>query len=430
MLSPQDNQRLCRVGPGTPMGEVFRRFWNPILLAGELPAAGADPVRVRILGEDLVAFRSGSGEMGLIEEWCPHRRVSLALGRIEPDGLRCLYHGWKFDIEGRLLDTPNAQDSRIRERLRARAYPIRESGGFLWAYMGPPDREPPFPHWRFMDVAAENRHTVQLDSGSNYMQVLEGGTDTTHVGLLHANFSRPGWADGTFNRNPDQENPAAFVSDDLMPQLELEDTDFGYHYAAIRTVPPSGDVPMHNVRIHPIVMPSTRIIPARELQTVLFEVPIDDENTRTLSVGFRNDGGPFDKQRYEELRGRNNTRLIDAGNRRYVGSWANRFGQDRSTMERSWSGIEGIVLEDLAMSMSPGPIVDRTGEHLVAADAAVVRARRQLLESARLVEAGQDPIGVRADLSVVVGCDRTVPVGSRWQDLVPGHQARGTHHPS
>jgi len=424
MLSREDNELMCRVGPGTPAGEVFRHFWNPILLDEDLPSPGCDPVRVRILGEDLVAFRDLSGELGLIEEWCLHRRVSLALGRVEDNGIRCLYHGWKFSIDGTVMETPNTKDARIRQRLRAKVYPLRQGGGLLWAYMGPADKQPPFPEWSFMKIQRANLKAARLDSNSNYMQVLEGGADTSHVGSLHSNFARPGWMDGQFKVNPDLDNPAALESNELAPELKLEDTVFGFHYAAMRGLPDANGKAMHNVRIVPIVMPSTRVIPARAMHTVIFEVPIDDENTRTVGVGYRTDGGPFDMERYEEIRGRNNPALVDASTKRYLGTWDNRFGQNRKAMEDSWSGIPGVVMEDLAMSMSPGPIVDRSGEHLVGADAAIVRVRRQFLESARRVQAGKIPIGADADFSRVTACDENVPVDSRWQDLVPGHLSR------
>lgn len=424
MLSLEDNALLCQVGPKTPMGEVFRRFWNPVLLASDLPPNEPKVVRVRILGESLVAFRDGAGRLGLIEEWCQHRRVSLALGRIEPDGIRCLYHGWKVGVDGCILETPNTKDERLKSHLRTPAYPLREAGGMLWAYMGPPAKEPPFPRWQFMDFAHENLYLTRLDSASNYMQVLEGGADSSHVGILHANVARPGWKDGEFHANEDDNNPAALVSADSAPDFLVEDTEFGFHYAALRPMPGPDGKPMNNVRITPIIMPSTRIIAARAMSTLIFEVPIDDHNTRTMAVGYRNDGGPFDKVSYEAVRGRDNPEMVDHKTWRYLGTWENNFGQDRGSMTDNWSGMNGLVMEDLAMSMCPGPIVDRTGEHLVAADVAIVRARRQLLESARRLQKGADPFGVSADVHEVKGYEETVPADSPWQSLVPGHRPR------
>ena len=156
MLSQKDNELLCRVGPGTAMGDVFRRYWNPVLPASEVALPGCRPVRLRILGEELVAFRDKSGQLCIIEEWCIHRRVSLALGRVEEDGIRCLYHGWKFGCDGTVKETPNTKNTNIRNHLRARTYPVREAGGLIWTYMGPTDKQPPFPKWRFMEIAPSN----------------------------------------------------------------------------------------------------------------------------------------------------------------------------------------------------------------------------------------------------------------------------------
>ncbi len=428
MLSKADNELLCRIGPGTPMGAVFRRFWNPICLAEQAPAADATPLRLEILGERLVLFRDRDGRLGLLDEGCLHRGASLALGRVEDGGIRCLYHGWKFDVEGTVLETPNHPDPRLRQRLRATAYPAREAGGFVWAYMGPADKVPPFPRWRFFDFAPEHVRTVRLDAPVNYMQQLEGGTDSSHVGILHANFARPAWLTGEFRANDDPDNPATLVTGDLAPTLDVEDTEFGFHYAAIRELPSAGvraarDA-LRNVRVVPVIMPSTRIIPAPAMQFLIFEIPINDTWTATFGATYRLDGGPIDKWKLNELSGRHDPALLDPQTWVYRGDWANRFGQDRDAMRTSWSGIRGVAMEDLAIAMSQGPIADRSKEVLVPADKAVARARRQLLESARAVIAGGDPIGVGADVSQLVACDGNQSPEARWQALVPAHRAR------
>ena len=303
MLSREDNERLCRVGPGTPMGAVFRRYWNPVCLAEQLPKPDGQPLRVQILGENLIAFRDSSGVVGLIGEACAHRGVSLALGRVEDGGVRCLYHGWKFNVLGELLETPTERDPRVRARVRARRYPVREAAGLLWAYMGPPDKEPPFPNWRFMGFTLEQLKVVRINAPCNYMQQL--------------------------------------------------------------------------------------------------------------------DGGSFDKQKFDRLRGRDQAALFDVQTHEYLGRADDGFGQDRTAMKDNWSGIRGIHMEDMAMSVSQGAIVDRSEENLLAADKALVRARRQLLASARRLDEGGEPIGVRADFSAIVACDKTIPMGVAWQSLVP-----------
>ena len=418
MLSKSDNELLCRVGPGTPMGDVFRRFWHPVCLSEQVATPDGDPVRVELLGERLVAFRDSDGKLGLLDEGCPHRGVSLALGRNEDKGLRCLYHGWKFAVDGTILDMPNCPDLKLAQSIRARTYPAREAGGFLWAYIGPAEKMPPFPKWRFFDIPVANMRVNRIDAEVNYMQQLEGGADTSHVGILHSNFARPGWMTGAFNQNKDQDNPAALATGDLAPTLLLEDTPFGFHYAAIRQVPGNETDGTRNVRVVPIVMPSTRIIPSPAVQFIIFEVPMNDTHTATFAASYRLDGGPVDQWKLNEMSGRHDPDLFDEATHRYLGTWQNRFGQDRARMSEDWSGIKGVVMEDMAISLSQGAIADRSKEHLVPADQAVVRCRRRLLESAKRVAAGGDPIGVEVDVSTIRAIDATIPGNVRWQDLV------------
>lgn len=418
MLSREDNELLCRTGPGTPMGEVFRRFWNPVALAEQLPPPDGPPLRVQALGESLVAFRDSAGKVGLLAEACLHRGVSLALGRVEDGGIRCLYHGWKFDTAGSVLDMPNHPDPKVRARLKTRSYSVREAAGLLWAYMGPADKEPTFPNWKFLELPVEHLKVVRMNAQCNYMQQLEGGTDTSHVGILHSNLARPGWVTGEFRPNTDRDNTAALASDDLAPLLQIAETDYGFHYAAIRKLAPRDGVPMHNVRVVPIVMPATRVIPSPDTQVVVFEVPMSDTKTASFTVAWRPDRKPFDSRKFDELRGRDNHAMFDPATHEYLGNWDNGFGQDRASMAADWSGIRGIHLEDMAMSVSAGPILDRSVETLMPADRALVRARRQLLDSARRLAAGEEPIGVRADHSVILACDRTTPVDVDWESLV------------
>lgn len=433
MLSREDNELLCRVGPGTPMGAVFRRFWNPICMSDQVPGPDGTPTRLEILGEKLVLFRASDGRLGLLDEGCLHRGASLALGRVEDGGIRCLFHGWKFGADGALLETPNHRDPRLRQRVRATAYPVREAGGFAWAYMGPPGREPPFPRWRYFDFPPGHVRTVRLYANVNYMQQLEGGTDTSHVGILHSNSARPAWMTGEFRAGTDGDNPATLATDDLAPELDVEDTEFGFHYAAIRELPagPDGARPSrHNVRVVPVIMPSTRIIPAPAMQYLIFEIPVNDTRTVTFGATYRLDGGPIDIRKLNELGGRLQPHLLCQETFEYKGTWDDRFGQDRESMKVNWSGIHGVAMEDLAIAMSQGPIADRSREVLVAADKAVVRARRQLLEAAQRVAAGEDPVGVAADVSGLVAIDENTPRDARWQALVPTHRAAARTTPA
>src|SRR5438309_616672 len=186
MLSKEENELITRTGPGTPMGEAIRRYWVPACLSTELPERDGDPIRVRLLGEDLVAFRDSQGRIGLFPENCPHRGAALYLGRNEEGGLRCLYHGWKIDVEGNVLDTPcEPPESVVREKVKARAYPCHEQGDVVWAYMGPREKMPPFPDYQWTLVPAPNRSIKKVLEECNWVQSLEGSMDRSHAPLLH-----------------------------------------------------------------------------------------------------------------------------------------------------------------------------------------------------------------------------------------------------
>src|SRR5262245_50366214 len=184
MLSREDNDRLCRIGPGTSMGDVFRRYWLPVCVSTQIAKPDSDPLRVSLLGEHLVVFRDSAGKVGVLDELCPHRGASLALGRVEECGIRCLYHGWKFAVDGTIIDTPNNRDESFKKRVKAIAYPVREEGGLVWTYLGPAAKIPVFTRYAFMDAADENRTILRVNVKANYLQLLEGGFDSSHVGIL------------------------------------------------------------------------------------------------------------------------------------------------------------------------------------------------------------------------------------------------------
>src|SRR5262252_5735939 len=177
MLTQEENERLCRVGPDTPMGRVLRRYWTPAFQLGDLPGPDCPPIQVTLLGESFVAFRDTNGRLGFLDELCMHRGASLALGRVEDCGIRCLYHGWKFAVDGTILETPNHPDPAFRARQKAKAYPVREAGGIVWTYLGPKAKEPPFTRYRFMDALEANRTVVRINVNANYLQLWEGGAD-------------------------------------------------------------------------------------------------------------------------------------------------------------------------------------------------------------------------------------------------------------
>lgn len=417
MLTSEDNDLICRVGPGTPMGNVMRSYWHPVCTSAQLPEPDAPPLRVRLLGEDFVAFRDSAGRVGMLDELCMHRGASLALGRVEEGGLRCIYHGWKFSVDGAVMDTPNNPDERHRSRLKAPSYPLREEGGVVWAYVGPRDRVPAFSRYAFMDAQPENRVVLRIDVACNYLQLVEGGEDSSHVGVLHSNMARPGWKDKSFAPNPDVVNPAALSVEDNAPKLDIEDTEFGFHYVALRS---TGEKGVRNARVVPFIAPYGRVIPSPAFQFTVLEVPADDTHTSTYIITHGQ--SPLQEDKIVELLGLDNEHYYDRKSCRYTSSWADSFGQDRARMKESWTGLVGVEVEDASIALSQGAFYDRSKEHLVPADRAVVRVRRVLLDSVQRVKDKLVPIGVGADLTTVGACDAPLADGERWQTLMPGHR--------
>jgi len=411
MLSREANERLCRVGPGTPMGNMLRRFWTPICTSAQLPRPDCDPLLARLMGQNFVVFRDTLGRVGVLDELCMHRGASLALGRVEDCGIRCIYHGWKFGVDGSVLDIMNNANDELKQRLKAPAYPVREAGGIVWTYIGPKEQEPPFPRYEFMDLPDENRVVMRVDTHANWVQALEGGLDSSHVGILHSDAARPGWNGG----------PGARVGSlaDTIPRFEVEDTEFGYHYAAIRQSP-NGEP--DNVRIVPFIMPSGRIIPdiaQTGNATIVLEVPIDDENTATFSVRYGQ--RPIERMSRVRETGFDDPEFYSGEDCKFRFTRDDFAKQKRAEMDRSWSGFRGIALEDAVIVTSMGPIYDRSLEHLVAADVAVVRFRRRLFDSADRVERGEAPIGVEIDHRSVTAIDAPMPAAGHWRTLVPTH---------
>jgi phthalate 4,5-dioxygenase len=413
MLSQAENDRLCRVGPGTPMGAVFRRFWLPICTSDRVTAGGA-PRAERLLGENFVVFRTGEGKVGVLDELCPHRGVSLVLGRVEDCGIRCIYHGWKFATDGAVLEVMNNPAGKRLPALQTPSFPAVEAGGIIWTYLGPREHQPAAPHFAFMDFPEARRVLLRVDGNYNWVQSLEGGLDSSHVGILHSNAARPGW-NGTSDKK-------VGALDDTQPVLEVEDTEFGYHYAALRQ---GGPGKPGNVRITPFIMPSGRIIAGGALQgaenhTIVFEIPIDDEHTATYTVRYGN--SPLSLESRLRETGFDDPEVYSQKDQRLLLTRANFNRQRREIMDTSWSGLNGIAFEDTVIATSMGPIQDRTKEHLIASDVAVARLRRRLLDSAARVERGEDPVGAHVDTHLISSIDAPAPDGAHWRSLLPNHR--------
>jgi len=411
MLSQAENDLLTRVTGDAPMGRMMRRYWFPVVLSDEVAERDGTPIRVRLLGEDLVAFRDTDGRVGVIEGRCPHRLASLALGRNEECGLRCIYHGWKFDVDGHCVDMPTEPEGYgFRDRVGVRSYPTVEAGGMVWTCLAPEGEVPPFPRYDWMELPATHCTVVKIGSHTNYLQATEGAIDSAHSWFLHrgGNVSRD-WATRTA------------VSMDLSPRLETEDTAYGFRYAAIRKPNQNPDTEKY-VRVTLYVMPSTAFIPRSldrntEVHVQIF-VPVDDEHTMFYGVFFSQNGEPV-RDMQATLRARRGIEL-DAEWYRLANA-ENAWLQDRAAMKtgESWCGIEGFPNQDIACQESMGPIVDRTAEHLGTSDVAIIRMRRRMLDAVERFEAGQPLIGQDPAIPYarVRSEQKIIGIGEPWQQV-------------
>ncbi|MFN2460380.1 MAG: Rieske 2Fe-2S domain-containing protein [Candidatus Velthaea sp.] len=410
MLSRAENELLTHVTGDAPMGRMMRRYWVPAALAEEVAEPDGAPVSLRLFGEELVVFRDTHGRVGLVDANCPHRLASLRLARNEECGLRCVYHGWKFDVEGKCLEMPTEPEGyAFRDRMRITAYPTREAGGIIWAYMGPPGDEPPFPAYDFLAMPAVRRAIVKMGERANYLQALEGSLDSSHTWFLHR---------GTI---PDWEKRSS-VSSDLSPVLEAEDTEYGFRYAAIRK-PNLRPGEEKYVRVTLFVLPFTAFIPrpldAAQHAHVNIFVPVDDEHTMFYDFFFTQDGAALDEVALRrELKAEPGADLDSRWFRR--GSVENGWNQDRAAMKRgSWLGIEGFQNQDMACQESMGTVVDRTREHLGTSDVAIIRLRRRMLDAVRRFQNGKPLIGHENPIAYerLRSEQKVIPIEQPWQTV-------------
>jgi len=415
MLSREDNVTLTNTDQGTPMGDVMRRYWLPALLSSELPEPDCPPVRVRLLGEQLVAFRDTSGKVGLLSEFCPHRLTSMFFGRNEEGGLRCVYHGWKFDTEGNCLDMMNEPPgSDFHTKIRTTSYPVVEMGDLVWAYLGPDDKRPPEPKFEWTQVPPDHRLVTKNWQECNWLQALEGGIDTAHAPILHRRITE----------NTDR--PGIAVNTNLVkgqaPKLEVDRTDYGYRYAGVRDLGDDRNV----IRAYHYVMPFHQFRPLqfglqgqdpRSLIAGHVWVPMDDENCMVYNWMYNYAGRPLtdaDKEEEYQLGRGPGEMLPDFRTKR---NKSNDWMIDRQVQKyETFTGIEGINTQDQAIQESMGPIVDRSGENLTNSDMAIVIARRMLLAAASTVADGGDPPGTADSYYNVRAIDAILPADADWRE--------------
>ncbi len=405
MLFQEENELLTRVGSGTPVGELFRRYWIPALLSEELPDPDCPPVQVRLLGEDLVAFRDSLGRIGLLSEHCSHRGTSLFYGRNEECGLRCIYHGWKYDYEGNVLETPaEPPESTLKEKVKQRAYPCREAAGVVWTYMGPREKMPLFPNYPWLTAPRSHATVFKSLQECNYLQCMEGDIDSSHTVYLHRRNVH-----GKLSPNTDELN--FFREASGAPLFEIDRTRFGLRGAAVYRHEESGKT---LTRVTNFVLPLTVCIPSQVVNgkldsiNVNFQGPRDDDTNWRYQIHFRMTG-PADQDDFP--------REPEVGaDHRKIRNLHNQYLQDRKRQkENSYTGIAGFLTQDSCATETMGVVCDRTGEHLGVSDTFVIAARRYLLGVLDAFLKGSEPPGLARepgenDFSDIV-CEASVSAG-------------------
>ncbi len=400
MLTQEENDLLTRVGPGTPMGALMRRYWVPALFSHQIAEADCPPVRVGLLGEKLVAFRDTDGAVGLLDERCPHRTASLFFGRNEECGLRCVYHGWKFDRQGNCVDMPSEPPGHdFRHKVRITAYPCIERGGVVWTYMGPAELKPEFPALEWTEVPETHRFATRHVQECNWLQGLEGGFDSSHLAFLHR-----GYADINVSIVPS--------SYDVVP------ADFGFVVGTGRDLDEVETLWSANV----MLMPFHKIIATQPFGAHAW-VPIDDENTMLYSVDFRPDR-PLDD---EEMKPSRNWLHIHTENQpdgdRAIQNRDNDYLIDRELQKSggSFTGMKGLGIQDCAIQESMGPVADRTVEHLGVSDTAIISLRRLMIQTLKEFGDGATPPGLDPASYRVRSNRFKLPKGGSFRDAANTH---------
>lgn len=416
MLTHEENELLTRVERGAPMGQIFRSHWIPALLSEEIPEPDCAPVRVKLLGEALVAFRDSDGNVGLIQEACPHRNASLFFGRNEEGGLRCIYHGWKFDVAGNCTEmSSEPAESSFCDKVKIKSYPVHETGGFIWTYMGPAEAMPEFQPPLWQPTPDTHVVTTKVIIEANWAQILEGSIDSAHSSSLHSSDMVPARVSRAESTVVQWQRP----STDKAPRMVVQRTPYGFRYAAIRR--PIKDAATHDyVRTTLFVAPYAVHIPPNNLhRSCTVHVPRDDVSTNFYFVAFGGETVPAQEDWRKLHANRVGIDLDDTY--RNSRNLRNNYKQDRKAMKLgNFTGIPGITNQDTSMWESMGAIVDRTEDRLGASDLAVVEFRKLMVEAARQVADGGPAIGTttpRVPLAKLQSFEGIVPKTSAWQTL-------------
>ncbi|MGE0316183.1 MAG: Rieske 2Fe-2S domain-containing protein [Lautropia sp.] len=398
-MATADSEALTQVGAGTVMGEFMRQYWIPAAKSSEVSADGA-PMRMMLLGEKLIAFRDSSGRVGVMDHRCPHRCASLVLGRNEDNGIRCIYHGWKFDVEGNCVDMPSVPPSQdFKDKVKAKAYKAVERNGLIWVYMGSRAVPPPLPMVEIALLPEDQVDVTFIQRRCNWMQALEGDIDTSHFGFLHVGHLSPD--------DVPEGHALEHTAGDRAPAYHVRDTPWGTSYAAWRKVHKDGAERVY-WRIANYMFPFWSQTPQGEFPTHVHArawVPLDDEHTMFIFLRWRrqskNVRDPLKSG--APLAGSRPTPEYLPNTTDWLGRWRLRADQsndwlidrEAQSSNRIYSGIDNIHLQDQAVTESMGAITDHAFEHLGPGDLMIARTRRRVVQAARAFrETGQVPPGV------------------------------------
>jgi phenylpropionate dioxygenase-like ring-hydroxylating dioxygenase large terminal subunit len=403
MLRQEQNEFVTRTGPGTPTGSLFRRYWIPALLASELPENECPPVRVKLLSERLLAWRDTQGRYALTDEFCAHRGVSLWFGRNEENGLRCPYHGWKYDHTGQCIEVPSEPaESGFCAKIKLTSYPLIERGGILWTYMGPPELRPPEPAFEWAALPASHCYHSKRWQECNWLQAMEGGIDSSHVSWLHS---------GDMHRDPlHKDTKGAHYQRDRKPKFEIVESPGGLYIGARR----NAEEGHYYWRITQWIMPWYTMVPPYGDNALNAHawVPIDDDNCHTWTFTYH-PTRPLSEMELDIMRkgGGIHVQLIP-GTFRPVINKDNDYGIDRAAQKagRTYSGVSGIAMQDASIQESMGPIVDRAKENLVSTDNAIIMARARLRRAALALQKGEEPPGLTQEGHRVRSATFVLPV--------------------
>ena len=443
MTTAIEGAELTQVGPGTPMGQLMRQYWLPALMSSELERDGP-PLRLMLLGERLIAFRDSADAVGVMDQRCPHRCASLFLGRNEEGGIRCLYHGWKYDVAGNCLDMPSVpEDQDFKHRVKAKAYRTVERAGIVWVYMGADIAQgaepPPLPGFEVLDLPAGEINVSMIQRDCNWLQALEGEIDTAHFGFLHGGHVKP--------EDVSENEPFYNTITNRAPEYHVADAPWGTQYAGYRSAGPGRTY----WRFANFLFPCWAQAPNGEFQSHMHArawVPLDDGHTMFVFIWWKRavsaqslpqpaykDGTPIGGT------GRGNIKFLP-NTSDWFGRWrmamneGNDWGIDRQAQASNaiYSGIDGVHLQDQAITESMGPVTDHGFEHLAPSDRMIARTRRRLLLAARaLRDKGTLPPGAR-DPAVYRGARSgyftSAADQSTWQEVYNRTLAAAVHPPA